>query len=168
MKAPVDEKVLDDAMSLLLIFSLVLLIGVLVSSLAARSVLSTSVLFLVAGFLAGPEAFDLLDVSPNQESLALLVRLALFSVLFTDGMRVGWGDLRSAWHLPGRALLLGMPLTMLFTTAAAHVLLDISWLPAALIGAILSPTDPVFASAIVGRREVPPPLRQLLNVESGI
>ncbi|GGU41923.1 hypothetical protein GCM10010244_80150 [Streptomyces coeruleorubidus] len=33
---------------------------------------------------------------------------------------------------------------------------------------MLAPTDPVFASAIVGRKEVPSKLRQLLNVESGI
>ncbi len=37
-----------------------------------------------------------------------------------------------------------------------------------LIGAVLSPTDPVFAAAIVGREEVPRRLRQLLNVESGL
>ena len=33
---------------------------------------------------------------------------------------------------------------------------------------MLSPTDPVFASAIVGRDEIPYRLRHLLNVESGL
>jgi NhaP-type Na+/H+ or K+/H+ antiporter len=37
-----------------------------------------------------------------------------------------------------------------------------------LIGAVLSPTDPVFAAAIVGRRGVSQRLRHLLNVESGL
>src|SRR5436309_3192406 len=32
----------------------------------------------------------------------------------------------------------------------------------------LAPTDPVFASAIIGREEVPGRLRHLLNVESGL
>lgn len=155
-------------MNLLLVYACVLLVGVLVSSLAERSVLSTSVLFLAAGFVAGPEVLGVIRVSPNQEALELLVHLALFAVLFTDGMQVGWRDLRSTWRLPGRALLLGMPLTMLFTAVAAHTLLGIGWLPAALLGAILSPTDPVFASAIVGREELPLPLRRLLNVESGV
>ncbi len=36
------------------------------------------------------------------------------------------------------------------------------------MGAVLSPTDPVFAAAIVGREEVPIRLRRLLNVESGL
>ena len=35
-------------------------------------------------------------------------------------------------------------------------------------GWVLAPTDPVFAAAIVGRKEVPGRLRHLLNVESGL
>lgn len=37
-----------------------------------------------------------------------------------------------------------------------------------LVGAVLAPTDPVFASAIVGRKDVPARLRRLLSVESGL
>ena len=36
-----------------------------------------------------------------------------------------------------------------------------------MVAAVLSPTDPVFAAAIVGRQEIPQRLRHLLNVESG-
>jgi NhaP-type Na+/H+ or K+/H+ antiporter len=42
------------------------------------------------------------------------------------------------------------------------------WPEALLIGAILAPTDPVFAAALVGNDKVPARLRHLLNVESGI
>lgn len=44
----------------------------------------------------------------------------------------------------------------------------LSWAQAWLVGAVLSPTDPVFAAAIVGRSDVPRRLRHLLNVESGV
>lgn len=37
-----------------------------------------------------------------------------------------------------------------------------------LVGAVLAPTDPAFASAIVGRKDVPARLRRLLSVESGL
>ena len=37
-----------------------------------------------------------------------------------------------------------------------------------MVGAVLCPTDPVFAAAIVGREEIPYRLRNLLNVESGL
>lgn len=44
----------------------------------------------------------------------------------------------------------------------------LQWSEAFLVGAVLSPTDPVFAAAIVGRKEIPYRLRNLLNVESGL
>jgi sodium/hydrogen antiporter len=92
------------------VFAAVLLLAVLVSELARRSVLSTAVLFLVAGFLAGDGVLDLVRLAPDDQVVAQVAELALFSVLFTDGMRAGVRDLTTAWHLPARALLLGMPL----------------------------------------------------------
>jgi sodium/hydrogen antiporter len=83
-------------------------------------------------------------------------------------MRVGIRDLTSAWRLPGRALLLGLPLTLAGTALLASLVAGLPWAEALLLGAALSPTDPVFAAAIVGREEVPGRLRHLLNVESGV
>ena len=153
---------------LLLAFAVVLLLAVLVSSVAKRTILSTAVLFLVAGFILGPDTTGVLDVRADSPIVSTLAELALFAVLFTDGMRVGWSELRSAWRLPGRALGWGLPLTLLITALAAHWLVGLGWAPSLLIGAILSPTDPVFASALVGNDKVPARLRQLLNVESGV
>ncbi|HVP30669.1 MAG TPA: cation:proton antiporter [Myxococcota bacterium] len=155
-------------MILLLVFSLALLAAVLVSELASRSVLSTSVLFLVAGFLAGPGVLGVIDIGAGDPGAQTIAELALFSVLFTDGMRIGLGELRQAWRLPGRALLLGMPLTFVGTTLLARVLIGLPWIESALLGAVLTPTDPVFAAAVVGREDVPRRLRRLLNVESGL
>ncbi len=154
--------------TLLLSFSVLLLVAVLVSERAHRTVLSTAVLFLVGGFVLGSGVTDVLVVEPDDEIVTLLAELALFSVLFTDGMRVGLADLRQAWRLPGRALLLGLPLTLLVTAALAHYVVGLPWLEAFLLAAVLAPTDPVFASAIVGRQEVPARLRHVLNVESGV
>lgn len=156
-------------MTVLLVFAAVLLVAVLLSDLAQRSVLSTAVLFLVAGFVLGPAVGGVLPAGgADDASVGELAELALFAVLLTDGMRVGVGQLRSAWRLPGRALLLGMPLVFALTTLAARVVAGLGWAEAALLGAVLAPTDPVFASAVVGREEVPARLRHLLNVESGI
>ncbi|MFC8845518.1 MULTISPECIES: cation:proton antiporter [unclassified Micromonospora] len=153
---------------LLFAFAAVLLLAVLLSSLAHRTILSTAVLFLVAGFLLGPETTGVLDVNASSPLVATLAELALFTVLFTDGMRVGWADLRSAWRLPGRALGWGLPLTLLITALLAHYLVGLPWAESLLLGAILSPTDPVFAAALVGNERVPGRLRHLLNVESGV
>jgi NhaP-type Na+/H+ or K+/H+ antiporter len=153
---------------LLLTFAAVLLAAVLVSALAKRTILSTAVLFLVAGFVLGPDTTGVLDVRADSPIVGTLAELALFAVLFTDGMRVGWADLRSAWRLPGRALGWGLPLTLVVTAVAAHYVVGLDWAESLLIGAILSPTDPVFASALVGNDKVPARLRHLLNVESGV
>src|SRR5512135_737478 len=99
----------------LFVFALTLLAAVLVSDLADRSVLSTAVLFLLAGVVAGEGLLGALSLRPDAPAVAILAELALFSILFTDGMRVGLKDLASAWHLPGRALLLGLPLTLVGT-----------------------------------------------------
>ncbi|MEV0163935.1 sodium/proton antiporter (CPA1 family) [Nonomuraea fuscirosea] len=153
---------------LLTAFAGVLLLAVLLSSLAHRTILSTAALFLVAGFVLGDGVLGVISLRPGDDLVATLAELALFTVLFTDGMRVGWAELRSAWRLPGRALGWGLPLTLVITAAGAHYLLGLGWIESLLIGAILAPTDPVFAAALVGNEKVPPRLRQLLNVESGV
>ncbi len=152
----------------LLVFAVALFVAVLISELADRSVLSTAVLFLVAGFVAGHGLLNLIPLNPEDAIVQQISQLALFSVLFTDGMRVSLHDLISAWKLPGRALIFGLPLTALGTALLMHYLAGLAWLEALLIGAILSPTDPVFAAAIIGRKEIPYRLRHLLNVESGV
>ncbi|CAG7646459.1 Cation:proton antiporter [Actinacidiphila bryophytorum] len=92
----------------------------------------------------------------------------MFTVLFTDGMHVSFPSLRAAWRNPVRALGIGMPLAFVGTALLTHWLVGLDWTTSFLVGAVLAPTDPVFASAIVGRIEVPARLRQLLNVESGL
>ncbi|MEV4567584.1 cation:proton antiporter [Nonomuraea sp. NPDC049419] len=153
---------------LLTAFALLLLLAVLLSSLAHRTILSTAALFLVAGFVLGDGVMGVVSLTAADPLVATLAELALFAVLFTDGMRVGWQDLRSAWRLPGRALGWGLPLTLVITAVGAHYLLGLGWIESLLVGAILAPTDPVFAAALVGNEKVPPRLRQLLNVESGV
>lgn len=155
-------------MALVLAFGVVLLISVSLSGLAARSVLSTALLFLVAGALIGPGGFGLVQQSAEDGIVAVLADVALFTVLFTDGQRANVAALRENWQLSGRALGLGMPLTMVGIAIPAHYLANLDWPTSFLLGAILSPTDPVFASALVGRSDIPLRLRRLLNVESGL
>ena len=50
----------------------------------------------------------------------------------------------------------------------ARLVAGLPWTSLFLLGAILAPTDPVLASAIVGREEIPSRVRRLLNVESWV
>jgi NhaP-type Na+/H+ or K+/H+ antiporter len=150
----------------LFLFALTLLVAVLLSDLASRSILSAAVLFLVSGFLAGGSVIG--AVRLDSEIVSEVATLALFTTLFTDGMRAGVRDLRQSWRLPGRALLLGLPLSVLATALITHWLAGLGWRSSLLLGAVLAPTDPVFAGALLHQRGIPEGLRHLLNVESGI
>ena len=90
-------------MTLLLVYAVMLVAAVLLSEYAQRSVLSNAVLFLIAGFLTGTGVLGLVAVQPQDRMVQELAEIALFSVLFTDGMRSGLRDLRRAWRLPGRS-----------------------------------------------------------------
>ena len=155
-------------MVFLLIFSVTLLIATLISGIAQRSVISTVILFLIVGVVTGSGVLGWVSVAPTDDIVKTVAQLALVSVLFTDGMRIHAQELAAVWKLPGRALLFGMPFTMAVIGLLGHFLVGLPWLDALLVGAALSPTDPVFASALVGRREVPTLLKRLLNVESGL
>lgn len=155
-------------MALVFAFGLVLIVCVSLSGVAARTVLSTALLFLLAGALIGPGGFGFIDISADDSLVVVLADVALFTVLFTDGQRANVKALKENWQLSGRALGLGMPLTMVGIAVPAHFLAGLDWPTAFLLGAILSPTDPVFAAALVGRKDVPLRLRRLLNVESGL
>ena len=149
-------------------FGVVLLAGILISGIAHRTVLSTAVLFLVAGFFLGSGMAGVITLEAGDPQVSLIAQLALFIVLFTDGQQIGARELARAWRLPGRALLLGMPLTFALTAILGVVVLGLPWIEALLVAAVLAPTDPVLVSAIIGRGEIPWRLRNLLSVESGL
>jgi NhaP-type Na+/H+ or K+/H+ antiporter len=152
----------------ILAFGLTLMAAVLLSQRAHRTVLSTSVMFLTVGFALGPGLLGWVRLDPGGRIVGEFAELALFTILFVDGTELQVRELARAWKLPGRALLIGMPLTIAAIGAAARLVLGYSWTESLLVGAILSPTDPVFVSAILEREAVPLRLRRLLSVESGL
>ncbi|HSM87123.1 MAG TPA: cation:proton antiporter [Candidatus Limnocylindrales bacterium] len=155
-------------MLLLLFFAVTSFAAVLLSCLAKRTVLSTAVFFLAAGFLYD-SGWIFRAPEPNVDLLQRLSEFALFAVLFTDGMRTGGlHEIRQNWRLPSRALLIGMPLTIVGIALLGHWLVSLSWGWAFLIGAVLSPTDPVFVAAVFEVQAVPQRLKRLLNMESGV
>ena len=75
--------------------------------------------------------------------------MALIVILFRDGIEVEAEMLQREWRLPARKLILAMPITCVLVAAAAYVLTDLSWTESFLLGALLSPTDPVLSSSVV-------------------
>ncbi len=68
--------------------------------------------------------------------------------------------------MPFRSLVIAMRTAWLIA-AASFLLLGLSWTQAFLLGALLSPTDPVLTSSVVSYRKIPLRIRSSLNLESG-
>jgi sodium/hydrogen antiporter len=74
--------------ALIVVFGLAPLIAVPLSGPAARSVLSDSLLFPVGGALMSDGFLGLIHITPHSDIVGVTADLALFVVLFTDGMHV--------------------------------------------------------------------------------
>ena len=149
-------------------FGLLLVAGALISGLAGRSFLSLTAVFVVAGFALGEGGAELLEFDPTSGFVQVVAVVALVLILFRDGIDVDEEMLQQEWHLPLRKLALAMPLTAVLIALATHALTDLGWTQSFLVGALLSPTDPVLSSAIVSDPRVPRLIRHSLNLESGL
>jgi NhaP-type Na+/H+ or K+/H+ antiporter len=152
----------------LTVFGLLLIGGALVAGVARRSFLSLTAAFVIAGFLLGEGGLQVLDLDPTSSFVQGLAVIALILILFRDGLEVDEEMLQQAWHLPLRTLAVSMPVTAGLVAVATYALTDLSWTESFLLGALLSPTDPVLSSAVVTNPRVPPLIRHSLNLESGL
>jgi NhaP-type Na+/H+ or K+/H+ antiporter len=152
----------------LAVFGVLLVGGALVSGLAKRSILSLTAAFVVAGFLVGEGGAELIEFDPTSGFVQGLAVVALILILFRDGLQVEEEMLQEAWRLPLRKLVLAMPITGALVALATYALTDLGWTESCLVGALLSPTDPVLSSAIVTNPRVPRLIRHSLNLESGL
>ncbi len=154
--------------TVLLVFGALLMGGALVSGLARRSFLSLTALFVLCGFALGEGGLEVLELDPRGGFVHALAIVALIVILFRDGLEVEAEMLQAQWRLPLRKLVLAMPITALIVAAAAKLLTDLGWTECFLLGALLSPTDPVLSSSVVTNPRVPRLVRHSLNLESGL
>jgi NhaP-type Na+/H+ or K+/H+ antiporter len=150
-----------------------LIVGALLASAAALSgvmhgtVLSVAVLSVAAGILLA--LFDVVEIDVSDEGVLELIELALILTLISDGLVVDRELLGRHWGPPARALVIAMPITVGLLALGAKLLFpDLSWAEAFLLGAVLSPTDPVVSAGVVTARRVPEAIRHTLNLESGL
>ena len=144
-----------------------LAIAAALSGLFHGTVLSVSVLGVALG--AGLAATGAVEADPGDPTVVELIELALIVTLFADGLFVRRELLIVHWSAPVRALALAMPLTLVLLAVCAKLLFgDLSWAEAFLLGAVLSPTDPVVTQTVVTSRRVPESVRHTLNLESGL
>jgi NhaP-type Na+/H+ or K+/H+ antiporter len=158
----------EDFNTTVLVFAVLLVLGALLSGVAHRSFLSLTAFFVVAGFVLGDGALKVIHFDARGAFVSDLAVVALVVILFRDGLEVEREMLQRAWHLPLRKLVLAMPITCVLIALVTHAVTSLSWAQSFLLGALLSPTDPVLSSAVVTNPRVPRVIRHSLNLESGL
>lgn len=131
--------------------------------------LNGPLLFMLAGLLLGPAALDILLPQIDRAGLKALAELTLAIVLFSDAANANLKVLKAHEGLPLRLLLIGLPLTLLSGWLLGICLFpQLPLLELAILATILAPTDAALGKAVVSNPVVPPPVREGLNVESGL
>lgn len=152
---------------------LIILLGIIIFAALSRrieaSIITLPMVFTVFGWLIGRGGTQLVPMHTATAVTHTIAEITLILVLFSDASQVNLRELRANYAIPARMLLIGMPLTILLgTLVAMRVFPDVQWAVALLVAAILSPTDAALGQAVVTNKHVPTPLRQGINVESGL
>jgi NhaP-type Na+/H+ or K+/H+ antiporter len=156
-------------MGVLVVLSVLVFGWSIVSGRLERLDITGPIVFVVAGVVLCNGPWALVDVRIETEAVHLVAETTLILLLFGDAARVAPGDLRRAAGMPVRLLAIGLPLTIAAGFAlAAALFTDLPWELAALLGAVLAPTDAALSAAVVSDESLPVDIRRSLNVESGL
>jgi NhaP-type Na+/H+ or K+/H+ antiporter len=151
----------------LLLVGTLLFVAAGLSGVMRGTVLSISVLSVGLGVVLA--SADVVSVDADSDTVLHVVELALVLTLFSDGLFVERELLAIHWTPAARAIVIAMPLTLLLLALGAKALFpDLEWAEAALLAAVLTPTDPVVTSTVVTSQRVPHLVRHTLNLESGL
>lgn len=115
-----------------------------------RLPLTSAMIYLAVGILIGPTILGVFHFNPLKQSalLEVITEIAVLLSLFNAGMKFPTSISLLRLRTPILLAFAAMALTVVFIAIFAHYLLDFSWGAAILLGAILSPTDPVLATDV--------------------
>lgn len=151
----------------LLLFSCgALLVAIGVRAIAGRLAIPTAALLLVVA-AAASDIVEQFGTVLSFRDVQRITTVALVIILFEGGAKIGLERFRAA-AVPIVTLgLVGTLATGVLIAMAAHLLLGLSWIAAALIGAALAPTDPAVTFSVLAGREVEGRSGTILEGESG-
>jgi sodium/hydrogen antiporter len=163
----------DVSVIVTLLGALVLFLG-LPSKWLEQTPIPTTLLALLFGVAVGPAGLGFVDMARLGDERAILenvARLALGISLVGVALRVPREYPRQEWREWMVLIGGGMLLMWLTSSLLVHLVLGIPLWLAALIGAMITPTDPIAASPIVtgpvAEKNLPERIRHSLSFESG-
>ena len=156
-------------MTLITIFLVLIFVVSIVSGRLERSIVTTPIVFTIAGMLAGFLLTELRMREDGREILLTVAEAGLVLLLFTDASRTDLKVLNGIRSLPVRLLTVGLMLTIVLGWLTALVIFrQLSIWEAGILASILAPTDAGLGQIVVNSTRVPIKIREALNVEAGL
>ena len=137
----------------------------------ASTMVTGPMVFLALGLLAGSKGLGIIELGSGDAGAVIdvVLQVTLALLLFTDAASLHPSSWRKDAALPARLLGIGLPLTIGVGWLIATLLFDgLGIWEAAIIGAIVAPTDAALGKAVISNPRVPERIRTGLDVESGL
>ncbi|MDR6881542.1 sodium:proton antiporter [Bacillus sp. 3255] len=161
---------MDNATSHLIEHVIVLLVlifglGMLFGKAASWLKLPDVAMFLIAGMIAG-QAFHWIYEPSTSFTNQFILTIGSALILFDGGRNIKLGGLKRVWLTIGMLSVPGVIITCGAVAAAAHVLLNLPWLYALLLGAIIASTDPATLIPVFKQVKIRTKVRETVESES--
>lgn len=143
---------MSNAQWFLLVGGLLLTRG-LSASLLKNLPVTPAIVYLLVGLLVGPTVFNFFHFNPLKESalLEVLTEVVVLISLFSAGVKMPVPVSLARWRAPMMLASVSMVASVGLIAAFAYCALDLPLGAGILLGAILSPTDPVLATDVQTR-----------------
>ena len=145
---------------------LILAVGTVTGLVAQRAKIPDVALFLVVGMLIGPAALGLIDIKADSALYQILLLFGASYILFDGGASLRFHVMKQVWITIVVIATVGVVITAAITTTAAHFVLGVPWIVAALLGATLASTDPATLVPIFRQVHVRDRVAQMVMSES--
>lgn len=139
-----------------------------------RSVFSEPIIALAVGIMLGPEVLNLLDMhkwGKFEKILEVATQLTISMALMATAFRIPKSYPARHWRLQSVLIFFGMLGMCAISTLLVHYIFGFNWLLSFLIGAIITPTDPVVSATVASgetaKKLLPDRIRHAISFESG-
>jgi cell volume regulation protein A len=149
----------------LLVLILIFGMGMLFGKVAGWLRLPDVALFMIAGMIAGQGLHWLNEPSASFMNQFILV-MGSALILFDGGRNIRLSGLRKVWITVSLLSVPGVIVTCTAVAVTAHLLLDLPWLYALLLGAIISSTDPATLIPVFKQVKIRTKVRETVESES--
>ena len=157
---------IEIARHTLLSCGLILAVGTLAAFVAQRIRIPDVAIFLLAGIAIGPHALALIDIGAGSALNQIILLFGASYILFDGGAALRFSVLKQVWITILVLATVGVLITAAVTALAASYVLGLPLAVAALLGAVLSATDPATLMPIFRQVRIKDRVAQTVVAES--